>query len=71
MENILKTIVIFAVACVAFALFFGLPVMWLWNTCLVGAVDGVHEINFSQALGITVLIALLTYKPQQHPANED
>jgi hypothetical protein len=65
MEDILKTIVLFVVACFAFALFFGLPVMWLWNYSLVGSVDGIHPINFQKALGITVLIALLTYKPQQ------
>lgn len=65
MENFLKAIAVFIVACFAFALFFGLPIMWLWNHCLVGAIDGVHEIGFLQALGIIVLVALLTYKPQE------
>lgn len=65
MENAIKAMVIFAIACLIFALFFGLPVMWLWNTCLVGAVDGIHTIDFPRALGIAVLIGLLTYRPAQ------
>ncbi|VDM07210.1 unnamed protein product [Wuchereria bancrofti] len=38
------------------------PVMWLWNGCLVGTIDGVHEITFFKALGLAVLCALL-FKP--------
>ena len=38
------------------------PTMWLWNNCLVGAVDGIHEIGFWQALGITFLFNAL-FKP--------
>ena len=32
-----------------------LPIMLLWNGCLVPAVDGVHEITVLQALGLSVL----------------
>ena len=39
--------------------FFALPVMLLWNWCLVGAVNGVNEIGFWQALGLQVLSWLL------------
>lgn len=35
------------------------PIMWLWNGCLVGAVDGVHDITWLQAWGISVLFGLL------------
>lgn len=36
------------------------PVMWLWNGCLVGAIDGIHPISgFWQALGILILCGLL------------
>ena len=31
------------------------PVYWLWNNCLIGAVDGVHEITWLQAWGLLVL----------------
>lgn len=35
------------------------PVMMLWNSCLVGAVDGVHEIGWLQAWGLQFLFSLL------------
>ena len=41
------------------ALFFALPVMWLWNTCLVPAVPGIQEISWLQALGLYLLANLL------------
>lgn len=34
------------------------PTMWLWNVCLVPAVDGINEIGFWQALGLNVLAAI-------------
>jgi hypothetical protein len=39
-------------------LIFSLPVMWLWNGCLVPAVSGVNEISWLQAWGLMVLINL-------------
>ena len=35
------------------------PAMMLWNGCLVGAVDGVQEIGWLQAWGLTVLCGFL------------
>jgi len=35
------------------------PVMWLWNNALIGAVDGVHEITWLQAWGISCLTSIL------------
>ena len=35
------------------------PVMMLWNGCLVGAIDGVHEVSWLQAWGISVLCGFL------------
>jgi hypothetical protein len=66
MENFFKAAAAFIVACIAFAAFFGLPIMWLWNNCLVGAVDGIHEISFTRALGIIIMVELFRYKPQQN-----
>lgn len=31
------------------------PTMWLWNNCLVGAIDGINPIGFWQAMGISCL----------------
>ena len=35
------------------------PVMALWNGCLIGAVDGVNEITWLQAWGISTLCSFL------------
>jgi hypothetical protein len=44
---------------VALGLLVSLPVMWLWNGCLVGAVDGIHELTWFQSWGIVVLFNML------------
>lgn len=41
------------------AVFLAWPVQWLWNNCLVGAMDGVHELSFWQAMGINFLCSIL------------
>jgi len=38
------------------------PIYMLWNGCLIGAVDGIHEVTWLQAWGISVLFGLL-FKP--------
>jgi hypothetical protein len=38
------------------------PVWMLWNGCLVGAVNGVNEITWLQAWGISILCGFL-FKP--------
>ena len=49
-----------ALALVALAaVLMALPTMWLWNDCLVPAVDGTHEIGFLQALGLNFLFSIL------------
>ena len=35
------------------------PTQLLWNNALVGAIDGVKEIGFWQALGVNILCNLL------------
>lgn len=42
-----------------FGLLFSLPVMWLWNACLIPATTGLHEIGWLQAWGILILCGLL------------
>ena len=54
------------IAAVAVIVIFGLlmilPVMWLWNACLVAAIPGIKEIGWLQAWGILILCGLL-FKP--------
>ena len=35
------------------------PVQWLWNSCLVPAVEGINYIGFWQALGLMILANVL------------
>ena len=55
---------------VGLVLFLGLltslPVFLLWNGCLVGAIDGVHEIGWFQAWGLTMLFNILTNFKVEH-----
>jgi len=44
---------------VMFSFLLSLPVMLLWNGCLITAVDGVHELTWLQAWGISLLFGLL------------
>lgn len=50
-----SAIAVLFVACILLAW----PVQWLWNHSLVGAVDGIHQITFWQALGISFLFSIL------------
>jgi len=62
MEKIIAALLI-AFGLVGFVLFFGfllsLPVMLLWNGCLVDAVTIVKPISWLQAWGITILASFL------------
>jgi len=55
LQKVLTAIAMIAVL----AIFLAWPVQWLWNNCLIGAVDGVHSIGFGQALGINFLFGIL------------
>jgi hypothetical protein len=57
--NVFATIAVAIVFGIIVACVLALPVMWLWNACLVGAVAGVSEIGFLQALGISILCSIL------------
>jgi hypothetical protein len=46
-------------AIIVVSLIMALPVMWLWNDSLVPAVNGVHQISWMQALGISILCSIL------------
>jgi len=59
MEDFLTGLVTIMGILVLAALLLGWPVMWLWNNCLIGAIDGVHEIGFWQAVGLNFLTSIL------------
>ena len=62
METIAKVIgiaVVGIVAIVVLGLILSLPVMWLWNACLVAAIPGIKEIGWLQAWGILILCGML------------
>ena len=35
------------------------PVYFLWNECLVGAIDGIKEVTWLQAWGLNILSSFL------------
>jgi hypothetical protein len=59
MQVLLGAFILATIIIVAAGLLFSLPVMLLWNGCLVGAVNGINEISWPQAWGILVLCGLL------------
>ena len=48
---------------VIIGLLFSLPIMLLWNACLVPAIPAIAEIGWLQAWGINILFALLFARP--------
>lgn len=59
---IASAIVGFVVLLVLLSFLFSWPIWMLWNGCLVGAIDGVHQITWLQAWGISILCSFL-FKP--------
>jgi hypothetical protein len=57
--ELLGKILSFIVLLVSVAIILAWPVQLLWNSCLVGAVDGIHPIGFLQALGLVFLSSAL------------
>ena len=60
--TVLGTLITFILIIVFAGLLLSLPVMLLWNYCLVGAIAGVNQIGWLQAWGIMILCAFL-FKP--------
>jgi hypothetical protein len=44
---------------ICLSLLLSLPVYFLWNECLVGAIDGVKEVTWLQAWGLNILSGFL------------
>ena len=65
MNNVGKTFasaMLVLLATVIIGIILAWPIMWLWNHCLVGAIDGINEIGFYQAYGLWVLVSIITNK---------
>lgn len=62
METLAKVIGVVVLGVIVIAivgLLFSLPVMWLWNGCLVAAIPGIQPIGWLQAWGILILCGML------------
>jgi hypothetical protein len=62
METIAKVIglaILGIVVITILGLLFSLPVMLLWNACLVPAIPGLAQIGWLQAWGISILCGFL------------
>jgi hypothetical protein len=57
--NILATIIGGIALIVLLSFLLSWPVFMLWNGCLVGAVDGIHAVDWTTAWGISLLCGLL------------
>lgn len=68
--KVIGAIVLFVLAVVVVGLLLSLPVMWLWNACLVGAVAGVAPIGWLQAWGLMILFSIL-FKPSNVSKSSD
>lgn len=55
----IASFILVTVVVVIIGLLFSVPVMFLWNGCLVPAVTGLNEIGWLQAWGILILCGLL------------
>ena len=57
--TMISTVVVTVFAIVLMSILVAWPIQWLWNNCLVGAIEGVNPIGFWQALGINILSTAL------------
>jgi hypothetical protein len=57
--KIFKAFLILAVFVVLLGMILALPTWFLWNYCLVGAINGVNPINIFQAGGLVILAGIL------------
>jgi len=58
-NEIVGTLVLGLVTVALAALIMALPLMFLWNTCLVPVVEAINPIGFWQALGLNILFNIM------------
>ena len=56
---------------VILALILAWPTQWLWNECLVPAIDAVNPIGFWQAFGLNVFFSIMFNKNTVNPKNKN
>jgi hypothetical protein len=61
MFKFLGTILGFLFILALYAVVTALPIMLLWNYCLIPAIPGIKSITFLQALGLKILFSLLIH----------
>jgi hypothetical protein len=61
MAKFLGTILGFLFVLGLYAVITALPIMLLWNYCLIPAIPGIKEITFLQAFGLKILFSLLIH----------
>lgn len=61
MAKFLGTILGFLFILALYAVITALPIMLLWNYCLIPAIPGIKEITFLQAFGLKILFSLLIH----------
>jgi hypothetical protein len=66
---LLSAAIVLVVITAAISALIAWPVQLLWNSCLVGAVSGVHAIDFLQAWNISLLCGLLLLKSSGSTSN--
>lgn len=72
MDKILSGIlmlIVWIITIVILGLLFAIPVMWMWNDCLVSAVTFAKPISLLQAWGINILAGILSNKSRQNSEN--
>ena len=60
--EIVGKIIGFIMLAIALSILMAWPVQYLWNLCLVPAIEGVNPIGVWQALGLSLLFSVL-FKP--------
>mgnify|MGYP000909510825 CR=1 FL=1 len=61
MFKFLGTILGFLFILALYAVITALPIMLLWNYCLIPAIPGIKSITFLQAFGLKILFSLLIH----------
>ena len=58
-EELLGTVIVALLIIIGVGIIMAFPTMWLWNSTLVPAINGINEIGLLQAWGINILFAIL------------
>jgi hypothetical protein len=62
--------IILLLGAIVIGIFLAWPIQWLWNSALVGSIDGINQISFWQSYCIYILSTIMfrtnsLYSPKQ------